>query len=178
MIKNCEQLRLLSPERSAYAQAVELQAGIAHLKSICGDDDPELLADMIEGELSVESFVTKLVTLIAEDEASCIGLKTYLKKVGERRKRLENRAARLRVVLASVVNALPSRKFRNSLASVRAFDIEPNVVIDEEADIPPRFWKEADPVVNVSALRKHLNERRKLLEELSHCRTTEERIQA
>ena len=132
---------------------------------------------MIEGELSVESFVTKLVTLIAEDEASCIGLKTYLKKVGERRKRLEYRAARLRVVLASVVSALPSRKFRNNLASVRAFDIEPKVIIDEEADIPPRFWKEADPVVNVSALRKHLNERRQLLEELSHCGTTKERIQ-
>ena len=154
-----------SNERSLTVCAIELQAGIAHLRSICGEDDPELLADMIDGELSVDSFVSKLVTMICEDESNCLGLKTYMRKVGDRKKRLENRANRLRVLLASVVANLPSRKFRNQLASVRAFDIEPSVVIDEEADIPTKFWKQVDPVVDVSAIRKHLNQRRKLLEE-------------
>ena len=132
---------------------------------------------MIDGELSVDGFISKLVTMIVEDESHCLGLKSYLKRVGDRRRRLENRANRLRVLLASVVANLPSRKFRNELASVRAFDIEPSVVIDEEADIPTKFWKQADPVVDISAIRKHLNQRRKLLEGLSNCRTTEERIQ-
>ncbi len=166
-----------SPERSAYAQALELQAGIAHLKSICGEDDQELLSDMIEGELSLDRFVSKLVTLIVEDEASVSGLKAYSKRVVDRRKRLESRASRLRVLLASVVHGLPSRKFRNELASVRSFDIEPSVVIDEEADIPSKFWKAADPTLDVPAIRKYLNQRRKLLDGISQCRTSEERAE-
>ena len=40
-------------ERDVHARMLELQAGLAHRQSICGDD-PELLADMIEGELSVD----------------------------------------------------------------------------------------------------------------------------
>lgn len=163
-------------ERSVSALAFELQAGLAHLKSICGED-PELLADMIEGELSVDRFVSKVIALIAEDEASCLGLKAYSKKVADRKKRLEHRAGRLRVLLASVVTNLPSRRYRNELASVRAFDIEPSVVIDVEADIPLKFWKQAEPSVDLSAVRKHLNQRRKLVRELFDCRTNEERLQ-
>ncbi len=166
-----------SDERSLTVHAVELKAGLAHLKSICGVDDPDLVADMIEGELSVDTFISKLVMMIAEDESYCLGLGNYLKVVRGRKRRLEHRANRLRFLLASVVTNLPSRKFKNQLASVRAFDIEPSVVIDEEADIPTNFWKQADPVVDVSAIRKHLNQRRKLLEELSNCRRTDERIQ-
>src|SRR4051794_1796746 len=119
-------------ERSVSALAFELQAGLAHLKSICGED-PELLADMIEGELSVGRFVSKVIALITEDEASCLGIKAYARKVADRKKRLEHRAARLRVLLTSVVVNLPSRRYSNELASVRVFDIEPSVIVDEEA---------------------------------------------
>jgi hypothetical protein len=163
-------------ERNAHAQMLELQAGLAHLQSICGDDR-ELLADMIEGELSVESFLSKLVAMITEDEASALGLKLYRNKISDRKKRLEERAKRLRVLLASVVNNLASRRFKNDLASVRVFDIEPSVIIDEEADVPFKFWKQAEPVIDLPAIRKHLNERRKLLDRLSECPTPAERAQ-
>src|SRR5262245_33845385 len=111
-------------ERAACAQALELQAGLAHLQVICGDDC-ELLADMIEGELSVEAFLSTLIAMITEDEASALGLKLYRDKVSNRKKRLEERARRLRVLLASVVNNLPSRRFMTDLPSVRVFDIDP-----------------------------------------------------
>ncbi len=148
-------------ERGAHAQVLELQAGVAHLQSICGDD-PELLADMIEGELSVESILSKLIAMITEDEADALGLKLYRDKISIRKKRLEERASRLRILVASLVNSLPSRRFRNELASVRVFDIDPSVIVEEEADIPVKFWKQAEPVIDLPAIRKHLNERRKL----------------
>ena len=163
-------------ERAAHAQVLELQAGLAHLQSICGDD-PELLADMIEGELSVESFLSKLIAMITEDEADALGLKLYRDKISNRKKRLEERARRLRVLLASLVNSLPSRRFRNELASVRVFDIDPSVIVEEEADIPVKFWKQPEPVIDLPAIRKHLNERRRLLDRLSDCATPEERAQ-
>ncbi|WP_410959778.1 hypothetical protein, partial [Salmonella sp. SAL4356] len=76
---------------------MELQAGLAHLQSICGDD-PDLLADMIEGELSVESILSKLIEMITEDEGNALGLKLYRDKVSNRKKRLEERARRLRIL--------------------------------------------------------------------------------
>jgi Siphovirus Gp157 len=163
-------------ERHVHAHVLDLQAGVAHLQSICGDD-PDLLADMIEGELSVEALLSKLVAMITEDEASALGLKLYRDKVSNRKKRLDERARRLRVLLASVVNNLPSRRFRNELASVRVFDIEPAVIVVEEADVPVRFWKQAEPVIDLPAIRRHLNARRKLLDRLSDCQTSAERAQ-
>ena len=177
MVTNYESRMPAQRERSAYVHALELRAGLAHLKSICGDDNQDLLSDMIEGELSVDRFISKVVALIAEDEANCLGIKAYAKKIVDRKKRLEHRAGRLRVLLASIVTNLPSRRYRNELASVRAFDIEPSVVIDVEADIPPQFWKQAEPSVDVSAIRKQLNQRRKLLKQLDDCLTKEERLQ-
>ena len=163
-------------EKDARVQVLELQAGLAHLQSICGDD-PDLLADMIEGELSVESFLSKLIAMIAEDEAGALGLKLYRDKISNRKKRLEERARRLRVLLASLVASLPSRRFKNELASVRVFDIDPSVIVEEEADIPVKFWKQPEPVIDLPAIRKHLNERRRLLDRLSDCATPEERAQ-
>ncbi len=115
--------------------------------------------------------------MITEDEADALGLKLYRDKISNRKKRLEERARRLRVLLASLVNSLPSRRFRNELASVRVFDIDPSVIVEEEADIPVKFWKQAEPVIDLPAIRKHLNERRRLLDRLSDCATPAERAQ-
>ena len=63
------------------------------------------------------------------------------------------------------------------MASVRVFDIDPSVIVEEEADIPVKFWKQPEPVIDLPAIRKHLNERRRLLDRLSDCATPEERAQ-
>jgi Siphovirus Gp157 len=163
-------------ESDTYRRILELQASLANLQSICGDD-ADLLADMIEGELSVECVLSKLIAMITEDEADALGLKLYRDKISNRKKRLEERARRLRILLASLVASLPSRRFKNELASVRVLDIDPAVIVEEEADIPVKFWKQPEPVIDLPAIRKHLNERRRLLDQLSDCATPEEKAQ-
>lgn len=162
-------------ERVAQIAAEELKANIAHLRDICGDDDNELLGDMIEGETSVENFVGKLIEMIDDDETDSDALKASIRKKQDRKKRIDNRASRLRTLLASVVYALPEKKFRHHLAVVSAFDVDPKPIIQDEASIPSKWWKQADPVVDESAIRKHLLARFKALDALKECRTDEEK---
>ena len=162
-------------ERAAIRDAGNLQADLAHLRSICGDDDAELLGDMIEAETSVEAFIGKMIELIGADEADSEGIKAYQQKLAGRKKRLEQRVTRLRVLLASVVTQLPGRRFRHALASVSAFDIDPKVILTDESQIPTKWWKRPDPVIDQSALRRYLLERDRLLESLKECRTEEDK---
>jgi hypothetical protein len=164
-----------SQERKAIRDSSNLAAELLHLRSICGEDDSELLTDMIDGETSLESFVGKMIELIGADEADSDGIKAYQQKLAARKRRLDQRAARLRVLLASVVTQLPGRKFRHALASVSAFDVDPKVLLLDESQIPTKWWKRPDPVVDHSALRKHLLERERLLQSLRESQSEEER---
>jgi len=162
-------------EQLATKVSADLTADLAHLRSICGEDDAELLCDMIEAETSLDGFIGKMIELIGADEADSEGIKAYQQKLAARKKRLDQRASRLRVLLASVVTQLPGRKFRHALASVSAFDVDPKVILTDESQIPTKWWKRPDPVVDQSALRKHLLERLRLLQSLKEGATDEER---
>lgn len=151
--------RYITNDLSAIVSSIE------HLRMICSDEDNDLLADMIEGELDVEGFVGKTLEFILADEAAVEGIKAHAKRITERRRRLESRIERLRTLLASVVTALPGRKFRHPLASVSAFDVDPRVIVQDESAIPSAFWVPQDPKLNESMLRRHLLERRRLIEE-------------
>jgi hypothetical protein len=164
-------------EREVDFVASRLLSQISRLKEICGDDDEELLADMIEGESDVDRFIGKMIEIIQADQADCEGLKNYQRKLADRKKRLEDRTARLRTLLASVITELPGRVYRHPLAHVRAFDVDPRVIVTDESVIPSTFWVPQDPKLNEPAIRKHLLERQTRLDLLKDCRTLEEKRQ-
>lgn len=156
--------------------ARDLRAEIAHLREICGEDDQELLHDMIDGQTSLDTFVGKMLQVIQTDEAFAEGLKTYQRTLTERKRRLEERARKLRALLATVVNELPGRTYRHAMAHLRAFDVDPRVVVTDESVIPSAFWIEQDPKLDEAGMRRHLLERQARIAELSSCLTDEERL--
>ncbi|TPK07390.1 siphovirus Gp157 family protein [Mesorhizobium sp. B2-5-7] len=162
-------------ERTSVVMASEFRAQISHLKEICGEDDSDLLEGMIEGETDVDRFIGKMVEIIQIDQADCEGLKSYQRKLADRRKRLEDRVSRLRMLLASVVTELPGRVYRHPLAHVRAFDVDPRVIVTDESAIPSAYWVPQDPKLNEAAMRKHLLERQTLIDLLKECRSEDER---
>jgi hypothetical protein len=159
----------------AAADFTFLRSEIAHLRDICGADDEELLRDMLEGSLNLETLVGKILQIVQCDEAFSEGLKAHQKALSDRKRRLDDRARKLRTLLATVVTELPGRTYRHPLAHLRAFDVDPRVVVIDETAIPSAFWIEQDPKLDEPAMRKHLLERRTRLAELSNCRTDEER---
>lgn len=155
-------------------KTAKLLSEIQHLKQICGDD-PELVADMVEGETDVDYFVGRVVQMIGEDEMMIAGIGEYQKTIAERKKRLQNRAGRLRTLLAAVVTELPDRKFTHPVATVSVSDIDPKPIIDDESLIPTQFWKQADPKLDTTAIRKQLLARRDAMSKLAVATSDDER---
>jgi hypothetical protein len=149
---------------------------IEHLRHICTEEEDEiLLSDLIEGDPNLDRFVGQVVQSILDDEAAVDGIKGHLKRITERRRRLEARSARLRTLLASVVTTLPNRKYRHALATLSAFDVDPRVIVQDESAIPTAFWLPQDPKLDESGLRRHLLEREKRLGEVAAYITEEEK---
>lgn len=155
--------------------ASDVRFGAAYLREICGDDDGDLLSDMIEGDLDVENVIGKMIEIIQIDQSYCEAIKECQARLLNRRKRLENRIGRLRTLLASVVAELPGRTYRHALAHVRAFDVDPRLVVTDESAIPAAYWVPQDPKLNEPAVRKHLLQRQTLIDLLRDCRTDDER---
>ena len=153
-----------------------IKSQIEVLRSICGQEDGDLLAGMIEGETHIDNFVGKLIDLIQTDEAHCESLKTYQKSVLDRRKRLEERSKKVRTLLACVVNELPGRVYRHPIAHLRAFDVDPRVILVDESAIPSRYWIEQDPKLNEAGIRKYLLEREALKKGVDQCDDDQERL--
>lgn len=162
-------------ESDMSSRSSNLQSDIAHLKLLCGEDDFDLLADMIEGETDVDRFIGKMVEIIQVDEADCEGLKIYQRKLADRKRRLEERAKRLRTLLAGVVTELPGRVYRHTLAHIRAFDVDPRIIVTDESAIPSAYWIPQDPKLNETEMRRQLLERQKQIELLAECYTEDEK---
>lgn len=130
---------------------------------------------MNDAESDVDRFIGKIIEIIQIGQADCEGLKNYLRKLTDRKKRLEDRTARLRTLLASVVTELPGRVYRHPLAHVRAFDVDPRVIVTDESVIPSTYWIAQDPKLNEIAIRKHLLERKMQIDLLKECQSSNER---
>ena len=58
---------------------------------------------------------------------------------------------------------------------MRAFDVEPKVIITDESAIPSAFWIPQDPKLDESRIRRQLIERKKLSAEIGSDLSSEER---
>lgn len=172
---NIAKAKFMKPEKYLNLEQSTLLPHVEHLRMICSQDDPDLVADMISGETDLEGFVGHVLEFILADEADLEGIKAHHKRIAERRRRLESRVERLRTLLASVITLLPERKYRHALALVTAFDVDPRVIVQDESAIPSHFWIQQEPKLNESGIRKLLLQRQKRLDELARCLTEEER---
>jgi hypothetical protein len=165
-------------ERSAFRTARDIAAAVSHLKDICGEDDEQLLADMIEGEVDLEGYVDTVSKMIADDEATCEALAVRAKQMTTRKARISKRAERLRTLLATVLDDSGTKTITTPEATVTVTRLKPGIIIEEEADIPVEWWKRQDPTLNKPGLRKHLNDRREALESISDEAVDKESLRA
>lgn len=135
-----------------------IKQAIANLKDMCGDDD-ELLADMIEGEVDLETFAQKCAEAIVVDAAFANSLKEVIGNTQARKKRLELRAERIRTILAMALSEAETKTINLPAFTITKRDLKPSVIIKEEANIPSAYWKQPEPVLDKAKLRSDALER-------------------
>jgi hypothetical protein len=122
------------------------------------DLDPQTLLDTLEGETNLLEALAEVAESIAQDECFADALTTRISTIKERKSRLERSAETKRnlIIMAMEKAHLKSVKQPNATISVRA--TKPKLVVVDEALVPGKFFKSAEPILDRAALKAALEE--------------------
>lgn len=124
------------------------------------EDDPELLADMVEGETDLFEMADKLWCQMAQDVEKINGIEKRATDLDARKHRYKKRYDRRKALLEQAVGILEG-KMSLPEVTLSLKKNPPVLVIDEESEIPSQFLKRQAPKLDRAGLKKHLNELRK-----------------
>jgi hypothetical protein len=127
-------------------------------------DDVTLLLDMVEGETTFYEAVDRIIAQIADDLGMVDSIKLQIGNLSARSERFAKRAETAKALLeqAFVIADLP--KVERPGATLFLSNRAPKAVIETESDIPARFWKTPEPVLDKRALLDDLKGRKDGLE--------------
>lgn len=139
---------ILDPVRAAEAA----KALVDGIRTMSGEADDELIADMIEGETDLFEIIDRLVGRIGEHAAFVRGLDAQIEDLKTRQERFEKRIAVDRALIeqAMVIAELP--KIERPCATLSLSQRAAKLVIENPAEIPAAYWKAGDPKLDRDAL--------------------------
>ncbi|MDK4703866.1 siphovirus Gp157 family protein [Rhizobium sp. CNPSo 4062] len=141
-------------------QAEAAKRLMTNLRAQGVDDDQELVADTIEGETNLLEAIQTALDEIDECEIQIVGLKAKETEFADRRRRMEERAERIRATIEQAMIATEQDSFRLPTATLTLTKRAPGLIVLNEADIPTRFWIEQErpaPKLDKKALRAALD---------------------
>lgn len=129
------------------------------LRQQLGEDanDPALLLDTIEGETNLAEACALVLEQTHEDEIMIEGLDAKIKELQTRKGRMEKSVESRRNVILMAMDKAGLHTIRSPLGTMSIRDVKPKLVVTDEARIPARFWKPADPTLDRAALKAALD---------------------
>lgn len=148
-------------ERELLKQQKALKVAVANIVDLCEDDD-QLLADMLEGSTGIFEFTESAASHILDDETLSKAISERIKDLQSRKKRIDERAQRFRVILAQLLDQAEQKTVVCPSGTVSSKPVKPSPIITSEADIPSKYWKPQPPKLDRSELRKDLSDNIKI----------------
>lgn len=142
-----------------HRQAEAAKRLLASLKESGDADDQEIVETAIEGETSLLEAIDEALAQIDECEILVTGLKAKEEVFADRRKVIEQRAERLRASIEQALIVTEQEKVTLPTATIYLAKRKPNIVIDNEADIPAAYWTipKVEPKLDKKALKEALD---------------------
>lgn len=132
----------------------------AHLRSILSADlDAETLRDSIEGETNLLETVDAVIGQIGEDAARAEALGKFMTSLDGRKARLEARQELLRSLLVNALDVLGEKRLERPAATITFKATAPKLIVTNESQVPAKFWKQPEPVLNKKDLTDALKAR-------------------
>ncbi len=119
-------------------------------------DDPEFIRDGIEGETNLFELIAKMVADDGLDDALISGIKLYESSLKDRRSRIENRKDVRRAIIATALEVAGVKKHETPAGTVSLQNVQPHVIVLEEADIPVEYFTPQPPKLDKKALGEFL----------------------
>ena len=151
-------------DQEAYRLTREMDAAQSLKESLkaSSDGDPELLADMIEGETSLFEMIEKILLSLDDDAVLLEGLRLRIAGLSERESRISKRVDSKRAMILQALQIAELSKKEFPLATLSVGKVQPSLIIDSEAAIPSRFFKQPNPVLSKAELKKALKDGEKI----------------
>lgn len=138
-------------QRTLRDEAESARVLLANLRDIIGDDE-EAAAGAIEGETNLIEAIAAAVEQIAADEAHAEATVAVMKRYSERKGRLEARAERARAAISVAMDMAGLKKLELPQAVLTIKATPAKAIVTDEAAIPSKFWKPADPKLDKKAV--------------------------
>lgn len=121
------------------------------------DVDPQVIQDTLEGiDGEIEIKADGYAKVIRELDGRAKALKAEEDRLALRRKTIENNMKNTKERLQSAMMACGKTKFKTDLFSFGIQKNPPSLVVDDESQIPPKYWIPQDPVVDKTAIKEAL----------------------
>lgn len=118
------------------------------LAAMALEDDATLLLDSIEGETSFFETIDTIMDMITDDQAMVDAIKAQESALKARRDRFAKRAEFNKALIEQAWIAADLPKVERPQGTIYLSNRAPKVVIETESDIPARYWKPSDPVLD------------------------------
>lgn len=143
-------------DQKAMRQAEAVAALKANLATLFADD-PDLIADTIEGETGFYEAIDMLVAAMDEDAILLDGIKARETELAERKHRITRRVETRRALIEQMLVVADERKIERATftASLSARPVK--LIVTDEAALPSAYFK-TKPVLDRSALTKALKD--------------------
>lgn len=123
-----------------------------HIREIAGDDDLDLVRDMIEGETPLRSLIEWGVEQNVSDAAIVDGLAAAITRMKERKERIEQRIELRRVALLTAMQTAEIQKMETPSGTISRKAVPPSALIIEESAIPSEYFVTPEPRLDKRAV--------------------------
>ena len=123
----------------------------ANLADIIGSDE-DFAAEVIESETSLNEAIDAAVRLLVDDVAAMKGLNEMIDLLKARKDRIEARVGNYRAALAVAMEQAGRKKVEHPAVTLSMRATNRAVVVLDEAAVPSKFWKAAEPRLDKTAV--------------------------
>lgn len=129
-----------------------------HIRKIAGEDDTDLIRDMIEGETPLRNLIAWGAEQNVTDAGMVDGLKEAIAKLIDRKARIEQRIELRRVALLAAMQTAEIQKIETPAGTLSRKAVPPTALILEESLIPSAYFVAQDPKLDKRAVLVALKE--------------------
>jgi hypothetical protein len=127
---------------------------ITQLKALGVYGDDVAVHDAIEGETDFFEALNDALGRIGEAEANVKAITAFIEELEERKGRFKKNAEAARAAVAVAMTSTGTKSKALPLGTVGVSPGQPDLIIDEETDIPIKYMVEQAPKLDKAALKK------------------------
>lgn len=143
-----------NPVREASIDIEKQKKIVADIRALVGEEDQELLADMMEGETMIMELVDRLLVAYQTDKVLAAGIKKLVDDLSFRKKRIEARSETMKDLMFTVLEMAGLERLERPGGTASLKATAGSYEILEESEVPTQYFSRAEPTIN----RKSINE--------------------